>query len=340
MNAPTTLAQMQVNAGSALPSSAPIAVQQQSRQVSAGFFDLQSFELMQRVAKAFAASDLVPQQYRGNLANTMIALDMAQRIGANPLMTMQNLYVVHGTPGWSSKFLIATVNASGRYSSLRYEWRGEPGSDNYGCRAWAVEKATNERLDGIWVDWKMVKAEGWNSKNGSKWKTMPDQMFVYRASAFWVRAYAPELAMGLQTSEELVDVVTVADDGGVTVTTESLRAHTQPQQTINPDTGEITAEPVKRTRKPRQAEAAHEPAQDVESVEAITEEPTQPAQDLLGDVPEITWAQVVGQINSARDTDELDAARDLIQYLPDEKMKAELHTKAAQRLAFLTGGEE
>lgn len=337
MNAPTTLAQMQANAGSALTSSAPIAMQQQSRQVSAGFFDLQSFELMQRVAKAFAASDLVPQQYRGNLANTMIALDMAQRIGANPLMTMQNLYVVHGTPGWSSKFLIATVNASGRYSSLRYEWRGEPGADNYGCRAWAVEKATGERLDGIWVDWKMVKSEGWNSKNGSKWKTMPDQMFVYRASAFWVRAYAPELAMGLQTSEELVDVVTVADDGGVTVTTESLRAHTQPQQTINPDTGEITAEPVKRTRKPRQAEAAQEPAQDVEAVEALTEEPTQPAQDLLGDVPEITWAQVVGQINTARDTDELDAARDLIQYLPDEKMQAELHQKAAQRLKFLQG---
>lgn len=337
MNAPTTLAQMQANAGSALTSSAPIAMQQQNRQVSAGFFDLQSFELMQRVAKAFAASDLVPQQYRGNLANTMIALDMAQRIGANPLMTMQNLYVVHGTPGWSSKFLIATVNASGRYSSLRYEWRGEPGQDDYGCRAWAVEKATGERLDGIWVDWKMVKAEGWNSKNGSKWKTMPDQMFVYRASAFWVRAYAPELAMGLQTSEELVDVVTVADDGGVTVTTESLRAHTQPQQTINPDTGEITAEPVKRTRKPRQAEAAQEPAQDVEAVEALTEEPTQPAQDLLGDVPEITWAQVVGQINTARDTDELDAARDLIQYLPDEKMQAELHQKAAQRLKFLQG---
>lgn len=336
MNAPATTT-MTALQGNAIPSSAPLAVQQQNRQVSAGFFDLQSFELMQRVAKAFAASDLVPQQYRGNLANTMIALDMAQRIGANPLMTMQNLYVVHGTPGWSSKFLIATVNASGRYSSLRYEWRGEPGQDDYGCRAWAVEKATGERLDGIWVDWKMVKAEGWNSKNGSKWKTMPDQMFVYRASAFWVRAYAPELAMGLQTSEELVDVVTVADDGGVTVTTESLRAHTQPQQTINPDTGEITAEPVKRTRKPRQAEAAQEPAQDVEAVEALTEEPTQPAQDLLGDVPEITWAQVVGQINTARDTDELDAARDLIQYLPDEKMQAELHQKAAQRLKFLQG---
>ena len=190
------------------------AVTQQQRTTAltptrAGFFDLDSFELMQRVSKAFASSDLVPQQYRGNLANCMIALDMAQRIGANPLMCMQNLYIVHGTPGWSSKFLIATINACGRFSSLRYEWRGEPGTPDHGCRAWAIERETGERLEGIWVTWKMVKAEGWDGKNGSKWRTMPDQMFVYRAAAFWQRAYAPELAMGLQTVEDLQDVIEV-----------------------------------------------------------------------------------------------------------------------------------
>lgn len=177
--------------------------------IRAGFFDLQSFELIQRVSKAFASSDLVPKAYQGNLANCMIAMDMAQRIGANPLMVMQNLYIVHGTPSWSSKFLIATINACGRYSSLRYEWRGKPGEADYGCRAWAVERETGERLDGIWVDWRMVKSEGWDSKNGSKWKTMADQMFVYRAAAFWQRAYAPELGMGLQTVEDTEDMVTL-----------------------------------------------------------------------------------------------------------------------------------
>lgn len=190
----------------------------------AGFFDLESFELMQRVSKAFASSDLVPQQYRGNLANCMIALDMAQRIGANPLMTMQNLYVVHGTPGWSSKFLIATVNACGRFTSLRYEWRGEPGQPEYGCRAWAIERETGERLEGIWVTWKMVNAEGWSKKAGSKWMTMPDQMFVYRAAAFWQRAYAPELAMGLQTVEDLDDVIDVTPRQ-VAPTTKPARVH-------------------------------------------------------------------------------------------------------------------
>lgn len=218
MNAPATPAMTLADIKNPTPREAALPA------VRAGFFDLQSFELIQRVSKAFAQSDLVPKTYQGNLANCMIAMDMAQRIAANPLMVMQNLYIVHGNPGWSSKFLIATINACGRYSSLRYEWRGQPSDDNYGCRAWAIEKETGERLDGIWVDWRMVKAEGWDAKNGSKWRTMPDQMFVYRAAAFWQRAYAPELGMGLQTAEELQDIVDVDPQGNVTVTTESLRA--------------------------------------------------------------------------------------------------------------------
>lgn len=192
--------------------------------VRAGFFDLQGFELMQRVAKMFSSSTLVPQQYQGNVANCMIALNLARRLGADELMTMQNLYIVHGNPGWSSKFLIASVNTCGRFESMRYEWKGKPDTDSFGCRAWTVEKSTGERLDGIWVDWKMVKAEGWSKRNGSKWLTMPDQMFIYRAAAFWQRAYAPEISMGLSTAEELADIVEVDAGGSVRVTTESLRA--------------------------------------------------------------------------------------------------------------------
>ena len=226
MNSPTDLATLRA------PKEASLAP------VRAGFFDLASFELIQRVSKAFSGSDLVPKQYQGNLANCMIAMDMAQRIGANPLMVMQNLYIVHGTPGWSSKFMIATINACGRYSSLRYEWKGKPGEPGYGCRAWAIERETGERLDGIWVTWEMVRAEGWDSKNGSKWKTMPDQMFVYRCASFWQRAYAPELGMGLQTTDDIHDVFDAGrgDDGRYSVDIDSLRA----AEKVDKDTGEIT----------------------------------------------------------------------------------------------------
>jgi hypothetical protein len=52
----------------------------------------------------------------------------------------------------------------------------------------------------------MAKAEGWSTKNGSKWNNMPELMLMYRAAAFLIRTYAPEISMGLQTADELEDV--------------------------------------------------------------------------------------------------------------------------------------
>src|ERR1035437_501845 len=77
------------------------------------------FEHVQRVAKVFSGSDLVPKLYKNNIGNCVIALEMAARIGASPLMVMQNLDVIQGKPSWSSKFLIASVNACGKFSPLR-----------------------------------------------------------------------------------------------------------------------------------------------------------------------------------------------------------------------------
>lgn len=170
---------------------------------------VQQFEVMQRMGKMYASSTIIPDIYRGNIGNCIIALDMAMRMGANPLMTMQNLYIVHGNPAFSSKFLIATINASGRFSPLRYEFKGVEGTPDYGCRCVAYEvsdKGHEEPLTGDWITMEMATKEGWTSKSGSKWKTMPNQMLRYRAAAFWQRVYCPEISMGLITKEEAEDI--------------------------------------------------------------------------------------------------------------------------------------
>ena len=95
-----------------------------------------------RQATALAKSSLVPEAYRDNPANCMIAMEMAQRIGASVMAVMQNLHVIHGKPSFSSTFLIATVNACGRFSPLRFRFDGE--GDDYGCRAVAVDLKTSE----------------------------------------------------------------------------------------------------------------------------------------------------------------------------------------------------
>lgn len=175
------------------------------------FASQSNFESAQRMAQALAASTIVPVQFQKAktpeaVANCIIALEMANRIGASPLLVMQNLYVVYGNVGWSSKFLIAALNTCGRFSPLRYEHQNEGDMDNWQCRAWAIDKTTGAPLHGAWVSLKMAKDEGWYSKTGSKWKTMPELMLQYRAAAFFQRAYAPEVSMGMRTVEEYEDI--------------------------------------------------------------------------------------------------------------------------------------
>ena len=174
--------------------------------VQAGYTTNQGFELVQRIAGMFSQSTLVPEEYRGNKANCIIALEMAQRIGSSPLMTMQNMYIVHGRPAWSSQFLISCLNASKRFSPLRYKETGEKGTDSFGIIAWAKDLADGEVLEGPEVTITMAKAEGWFQKKGSKWQTMPALMCRYRAATFFARLYAPELTMGIRTTEEAADV--------------------------------------------------------------------------------------------------------------------------------------
>ena len=169
-----------------------------------GFSTAEGFELMQRQAKVLSASALVPKEYQGNLPNCIIALEIASRIGASPLAVLQNLYIVHGKPSWSSQFIIAAINSTGKFTPLRFAMRGE--GKGRACIAWATEIATGERLESPEVSFAMAEKEGWVSKSGSKWQTMPDLMLRYRAATFFGRLYAPEILMGMQTMEEAADV--------------------------------------------------------------------------------------------------------------------------------------
>ena len=206
---------------------------------------------------------MVPKQFQGqnNFGNCVIALNMAQRLGADPLMVMQNLYVVHSTPSWSSKFMVAMFNQCGRYESIRYEETGEKGTDTQGIIAWAKEKSTGEILKGPEVTIGIAKKEGWYGKDGSKWKTMPDQMLRYRAAAWFIRTTAPELSMGLQTVDEVNDTINVtpqtimkkplADEIRRNANTEELVPQLEAAETIDAEaptqeasSAEVSAPPV------------------------------------------------------------------------------------------------
>ncbi len=169
--------------------------------------DTGRFEQLQRVAKLFSESTIIPVHYQKNPSNCFIALQMATRLGVDPMMFMQNTYIVHGKPGMMAQLAIALINSSGLFlDSLDFEIQGDdPNKDAYRVRAFAAKRSSGTMIYGPWVDWKIVKGEGWLAKDGSKWKTMPGLMFMYRSATFFARINCPECLMGMQTVEELED---------------------------------------------------------------------------------------------------------------------------------------
>ena len=159
-----------------------------------------------RTATMISKSGLVPESYRNIPENCLIAIDLANRQGLSPMMVMQNLYVVKGKPAWSGSFCAAAINGCGKFTPLEYVWSGEPGTASFGCTAQAVRRLNGSLCQSDTVTMQMAKDEGWIDKSGSKWKTMPKQMMMYRAASFFARAHCPEVLLGIQTVEEVQDV--------------------------------------------------------------------------------------------------------------------------------------
>ena len=290
------------------------------------FFDPVQFDTMQRVCSFFASSDLVPDNYKAQLkplpagadentiaaikaentaiktkaiANCMIAVEVASRIGASPLMVMQNMAVIYGRPSWSSKFLIATVNSCGRFEPLQFRFtdKGALGMVDYTdyvynpskrckeainkqfdgrkirdveCVAFTTKKGSDSVLESAPVSVRLAIQEGWYTKNGSKWQTMTPQMLMYRAASMWTNVYAPELSMGMRTVEEQQDIYTEYEDVTAEVAAEkennankkriSLDMGNGKTQVVDTETGEIKPEKPAGKETPDNAPKAPEKA--------------------------------------------------------------------------------
>lgn len=170
------------------------------------YLDSTSMNKVAKTAQALSRSDLLPDMYKGKWENVMIAMDIASRMGMGLTMVAQNLYIVKGKPAWSGSFCAAAVNGCGKFTPLEYVFVGEPGQPSEGCFARAVRVSNGTQCISETITMEMAQGEGWLNKPGSKWKTMPRQMMMYRAASFFARAHCPEVLLGIQTVEEVQDI--------------------------------------------------------------------------------------------------------------------------------------
>lgn len=215
-----------------------------------------SFSSAVRMANALAASTIVPKDYQNNTANCIIALEMASRLAISPMMVMQNLYVVNGRPAWSSQYIIAMINSSKKYKTeLQFRFDGD--GDNLGCRAW-VQDYNDHEVVGPRISMQMAKDEGWLSKNGSKWKTMPEVMLRYRAASFFGRLNCPDMIMGIYSTDEVIEM----DPSEYTVSEPEEIVKQEIAQNANKEIIDIPDEDIQVEDEPQEAEQEDKPVEE------------------------------------------------------------------------------
>ena len=165
--------------------------------------DKKQFDQLLRAANMLSQTSIIPATYQGKPQDCFVALEMATRMGVSPLVVMQNMYVVKGKPAWAGQACTMFINSCGKFTQVKHVYTGEKGTDSRGCYVIATRISDGIQVNGVEVTIAMAKAEGWTAN--TKWRTMPELMLAYRASAFFARVHCPEALMGVQLADEIYD---------------------------------------------------------------------------------------------------------------------------------------
>lgn len=155
-----------------------------------------------KFSEIIAQADIIPSHYRGKPANVFIAVQSALRMNLDPMMVMQNTFVISGKLGMNSAFAISLANGSGCLKSgITYDIEGS--EDSLKVTAKATLKSSGVEIS-YSIGMKEAMAEGW-TKN-PKYSSLPELMLRYRAATLLIRTHMPEVLNGMHMTEELEDV--------------------------------------------------------------------------------------------------------------------------------------
>ncbi|NGT16960.1 hypothetical protein G6N71_20845 [Achromobacter insolitus] len=329
-------------------------------------FSAAGFDLAQRIAKAYQTANAVPAAFRstitkrerqGNeyydvevpnpaaLGNCIVAIETAQAVGMSITAVMQNANVIEGRLSWSGKFVIAAINASRRFSPLRFriknrgritaaykekgQWNREQRRydmvekaveiDDIECVAWAYVmeggRRTDEIIEGTPVSIKMAVEEGWYSKPGSKWQTeLKHLMLQYRAGSFFGNIHAPDIVMGMgRTTEEYEDTLDAMPVTGDTiqVDVEALRtqAGDRPGTAKHPNATDVDARDVPPQSNPSPAKAQAETGKQAQG--AASAAPVTQADPAGGHQPNLPGAEEDPGLDPAKVEHQIQNARSI-----------------------------
>lgn len=180
-----------------------LTLEKQERSIA---LEIQQFRLEQRRATALSKSAFFPKDLKGDVASAVIVHDLSKRMNISEMEVSQSIFLIYGRPSFATAFLVARLNESGL---IKGSLKTVISKDKQSCYCKAIDAYDDDELIGMTVTMEMAKSEGWSTKSGSKWKTMPEWMIKKRAQSFFIKEYFPQVMFGTQSKEELEDIETI-----------------------------------------------------------------------------------------------------------------------------------
>ncbi|QGJ87305.1 RecT-like ssDNA binding protein [Gordonia phage Wocket] len=148
------------------------------------------------LAEVMCASELVPAIYRRKPDNGAAAILYGAEIGLNPIQSLQQVFVVHGTPAVYARTMVALLHRHGyiiETLSSTDEAVAVRGTDP---RTGRVEEA----------EWTFERAQKAGYTTNKKYESDPQAMLYAKAATQVCRRLAPEVLLGISQSKEELDL--------------------------------------------------------------------------------------------------------------------------------------
>ena len=163
-------------------------------------FSLQpaNMEDAMKAASMLAESNMVPNAYKGQPGDTLVAMMMGSELGLNPIQSLQNIAVINGRPCIYGDAMLALVQNHPSFSSI-----DESFDSSTMTATCTVTRKSSKPHTQTFSQADATTAGLW-SKQGP-WQTSPKRMLCMRARGFALRNQFADALLGLITTEEAYD---------------------------------------------------------------------------------------------------------------------------------------
>lgn len=176
--------------------------------------DTKSFSLVptnlteaKELANLISKSDLVPKDYQDKPGNVLVAIQMGQELGLQPMQALQGIAVINGKPAVYGDAMLALVRGNALCESLSETISGEGEQAVATCTI----KRKGEKVDIVRrFSVADAKKAGLWGKTGP-WTNYPQRMLQMRARAWACRDAFPDVLKGISVAEEIQDVREIGD---------------------------------------------------------------------------------------------------------------------------------